>query len=185
MITGMGDLKTPGTLRHLASILVLPGTVTLAVPAVLLLLSWKALAIPLPTWARIVGLVAGAGFAALGLVLVVATVRLFARVGRGTLAPWDPTRHLVVEGPFRYVRNPMISGVMLVLLGEALALASPALFGWFAVFTVANAVYLPRSEEPGLLERFGDAYRAYRDHVPRWIPRRTPWTPPERTDPNP
>ena len=52
-------------------------------------------------------------------------VALFARVGEGTLAPWDPTRRLVVESPYRRVRNPMISAVLAVLTGEALVLGSP------------------------------------------------------------
>jgi protein-S-isoprenylcysteine O-methyltransferase Ste14 len=54
-----------------------------------------------------------------GLSLVVKTVRLFAVVGKGTLAPWDPPKNLVVEGPYRYVRNPMITGVLTILLGES------------------------------------------------------------------
>ena len=61
-----------------------------------------------------------------GLLLFAASLRQFAVRGKGTLAPWDPPKHLVVEGPYRYVRNPMISGVLFVLLGEALVLRSMA-----------------------------------------------------------
>jgi Phospholipid methyltransferase len=67
------------------------------------------------------------------------TIRLFARAGQGTLAPWDPTRRLVIQGPYRYLRNPMISGVLAVLIGEAVLLGSPPLAAWFAVFLAANA----------------------------------------------
>jgi protein-S-isoprenylcysteine O-methyltransferase Ste14 len=111
----------------------------------------------------------------LGLVLMVATIRLFVTVGKGTLAPWNPTQRLVAQGVYRHVRNPMISGVFFVLLGEAALAASLPLLGWFIVFVVANLVYIPLVEEPGLVRRFGDDYLAYRQNVPRWIPRVRPW----------
>jgi protein-S-isoprenylcysteine O-methyltransferase Ste14 len=108
--------------------------------------------------------------------LVISTVTLFAKVGRGTLAPWDPTSTLVVQGPYRYVRNPMISGVLFILLGEAACFASLPLLIWFAAVFALNAVYLPLVEERGLRRRFGADYEAYRAKVPRWIPRLRPWT---------
>jgi protein-S-isoprenylcysteine O-methyltransferase Ste14 len=104
-----------------------------------------------------------------------ATIRLFVTVGRGTLAPWDPPQHLVVRGAYRHVRNPMISGVLFVLLGESLLTASLPLFAWFLAFLVVNSVYIPLSEEPGLVRRFGDDYLAYKRNVPRWVPRLKPW----------
>ena len=67
--------------------------------------------------------VAGALLAAAGLGMLAWTVTLFIRIGRGTLAPWDPTRKLVVRGPYAHVRNPMITGVLAILIGEALAFA--------------------------------------------------------------
>lgn len=103
-------------------------------------------------------------------------MRLFARVGQGTLAPWDPTQRLVAQGPYRYVRNPMISGVLCVLLGEAALFGSAPLLVWAAAFFALNAAYIPLIEEPGLEKRYGAAYEAYRRNVPRWLPRRTPWT---------
>lgn len=111
----------------------------------------------------------------LGLVLVVATIRLFVTVGKGTLAPWIPTQRLVVQGIYRHVRNPMISGVFFVLLGEAVLAASLPIFCWFVVFVVGNAVYIPLAEEPGLVQRFGADYEEYRRNVPRWLPRLRPW----------
>jgi protein-S-isoprenylcysteine O-methyltransferase Ste14 len=69
----------------------------------------------------------------------------------------------------------MISGVFFVLLGEAVMAASLSLLGWFAAFVVANAVYIPLAEEPGLVKRFGADYLAYKQNFPRWIPRLTPW----------
>jgi protein-S-isoprenylcysteine O-methyltransferase Ste14 len=106
---------------------------------------------------------------------MVATIRLFLMVGKGTLAPWKPTQRLVVHGIYRHVRNPMISGVFFVLLGEALLAASLPLFCWFLCFVIGNAIYISLAEEPGLVKRFGDEYEVYRRNVPRWIPRVKGW----------
>jgi len=154
------------TLRHLLAIGLLPGVVAGLVPALLVdgLASW-----PL--------VVLGGLIAALGLALIVQTVALFATVGKGTLAPWDPTARLVVRGPYRRVRNPMISGVLCVLLGEALLFGSAAVLAWFALVFAVNAIYFPLVEEPGLRRRFGADYEAYRAAVPRWLPRLRPWQP--------
>ena len=149
-------------LRHLAAIALLPGTVTVVVPA--LLLSDADLA-PWPP------AVIGAALIAAGLGMIAWTIALFAGVGRGTLAPWDPTSRLVVRGPYRRVRNPMISGVLAVLLGEAALFGSLALLAWFAVVFAVNATWFVLIEEPGLRRRFGAEYEAYAARVPRWLPR--------------
>lgn len=167
-------------LRHVLAILALPFTVLVIVPTVILRAT-GGLAAPAPL-APTTGL--GALCAAVGLTLLVATVGLFARVGRGTLAPWDPTRRLVVRGPYRWVRNPMISGVLFVLLGEALLFRSAGLLAWWSVFLLGNAVYMPLSEEPGLERRFGEDYRRYKRAVPRWIPRLVPVPPSPPRDPS-
>jgi protein-S-isoprenylcysteine O-methyltransferase Ste14 len=153
--------------RHLGAVLVLPFTVAVLVPALLVSGSGAELA-----W----GAIPGAAFVAVGLVLVVRTVALFARVGEGTLAPWDPTTRLVVVGPYRYVRNPMISGVLAILVGETLAFWSGALLVWTSVVFVLNAIYMPLVEEPGLRSRFGADYDRYCENVRRWVPRLRPWT---------
>jgi protein-S-isoprenylcysteine O-methyltransferase Ste14 len=106
---------------------------------------------------------------------MVATIRRFVTVGEGTLAPWEPPQHLVVRGVYRHVRNPMITGVLLVLLGESLLTASVPLSYWFLLFAAVNAVYIPVVEERGLVKRFGDGCLTYRRNVPRWVPRLTPW----------
>ena len=153
--------------RHVRAILVLPVTVTVLVPA---LLVWRSGAEP--GW----GAVPGAVLVAAGLVLIVRTVALLGRVGEGTLAPWDATSRLVVVGPYRYVRNPMISGVLAILLGEALAFRSASLLAWFAAVFAVNAIYMPLVEEPGLSRRFGEDYERYRENVRRWVPRLRPWS---------
>ncbi len=113
--------------------------------------------------------------AAAGLLLAASTMRNFARLGKGTPAPWDPTTRLIVHGPYRHVRNPMISGMFLILAAEALGLQSWPVGVWLGLFVLANAVYMPLSEEKGLEKRFGDDYRRYKANVPRWLPRLTPW----------
>jgi protein-S-isoprenylcysteine O-methyltransferase Ste14 len=119
---------------------------------------------------------AGVVLLVLGLGLFGWCLRLFARVGRGTLAPWDPTQRLVAVGPYRYVRNPMISGVALILLGQALWWGSKVLGTWTGSFVIINHIYFVLSEEPGLESRFGENYRRYKANVPRWIPRIRPWS---------
>lgn len=161
-------------LRHLLSILLLPFMVVVIVPRWLLTLSgntrWDA-AEPL-AWA---GRGAGALLFLTGFALFAWCVALFARVGQGTLAPWDPTRRLVAVGPYRHLRNPMISGVLAMLAGEALLLGSRWLGLWCAAFWVINTAYFVASEEPGLESRFGESYRRYEAAVPRWLPRARPW----------
>jgi protein-S-isoprenylcysteine O-methyltransferase Ste14 len=162
--------------RQLRAIALLPGMVAVVVPALLVWsygadLGWD---LPAPLPAFLVG--AGIALIIVGLRLWLETIRLFVEVGRGTLAPWDPTRKLVVRGPYRRVRNPMISSLGFILLGEAAVLGSPSVLILFGGFAIANATYIPLFEEPGLLRRFGQEYAEYRRAVPRWIPRRTPWT---------
>lgn len=152
--------------RQALAVLLLPFTVTIVVPALIVLRAGET-----NFWW---GSVAGLALLAVGLVLVVSTIRLFSAVGQGTLAPWDPTQKLVVRGPYRHVRNPMISGVCFILAGEAVLLGSWVLALWFVAVAVVNAIYLPLVEEPGLRKRFGAEYDAYAANVPRWLPRLWP-----------
>jgi protein-S-isoprenylcysteine O-methyltransferase Ste14 len=161
-------------LRHLLSIAILPFTVAVLIPWWLAQrdgITLRAGATP----GQLLEQAAGVLVIAAGLVLFAASLRRFATEGKGTLAPWDPPRHLVVRGVYRYVRNPMISGVLLVLVGEALVLRSRAHAWWAAGFFLINAIYIPLLEEPLLGARFGDAYREYCRHVPRLLPRLRPW----------
>jgi protein-S-isoprenylcysteine O-methyltransferase Ste14 len=161
--------------RQARAIALLPGIVTIVVPLLILLLGRG----PRIGWG--LGGLAGVLVALCGLALICAgfvlwlwTVSLFQRIGRGTLAPWDPTTRLVVAGPYRHVRNPMISGVAGILAGEAILFGSPAIAVWAAFFVVVNHVNFLLVEERGLERRFGEPYRAYRAAVPRWVPRRRP-----------
>ena len=107
------------------------------------------------------------------------TISMFIRIGKGTLAPWSPTRKLVTGSLYAYVRNPMITSVLTGLLGESLFFHSVRIFAWAGIFLVINSVYFVLVEEPGLASRFGDEYLEYKRNVPRWIPRWTPWRPPD------
>jgi protein-S-isoprenylcysteine O-methyltransferase Ste14 len=164
--------------RHARAIALLPGNVTIVVPAVILIagpgpnLGWG-----LDGFVAVLPLLLGSVLVASGLALWAWTVRLFARIGQGTLAAWDATRHLVVAGPYGYVRNPMITAAFAVLLGEAVLFGSPWLLIWSVAFLAINCMYFLMYEEPGLERRFGEEYRLYKRNVPRWIPRRTPWAP--------
>jgi protein-S-isoprenylcysteine O-methyltransferase Ste14 len=165
------------TWKHLRAILLLPVTATMVIPVIIL---WLTGPDTLGLWqsapATRVGLaILGGALVCLGLVVTVPTIWLFMTVGKGTLAPWNPPQRLVVQGVYRHVRNPMISGLLFVVLGEALLAASLPLLGLFALAVIVNVVYIPLSEEPGLANRFGEEYEVYRRNVPRWIPRLTPW----------
>lgn len=163
-------------LRHLFAIAVLPFTVAVLVPI------WVARGYSVrPALGQTAGILAlqagGIALAGVGLLLFGSSLRRFAAEGRGTLAPWDPPRQLVVRGPYRFVRNPMISGVVFVLFGEAAFLASIPHAVWALSFVAINLIYIPILEEPQLVARFGDSYREYCRHVPRLVPRLRPWSP--------
>lgn len=164
--------------RQARAIAVLPGNVTVVVPAVILAFLEE------PTFGWGLGGAAGLLTALVGIALIgcgfgvwLWTVRLLSRIGKGTLAPWDPTSRLVVAGPYRHMRNPMITAVVTVLIGEGLLFGSVWILAWAALFVACNQVFFLLSEEPGLERRFGEEYRAFKRNVPRWVPRRRPWTP--------
>ena len=160
--------------RHLIAILVLPFVMTILVPR------WIIRGYgPVTSWssgpATVIGHVVGAICFLIGFGLFLWCLYLFAARGKGTLAPWDPPKHLVITGPYRYVRNPMISGVLAMLLGEALIHGALSLGIWFLTFFLFNHVTMLLIEEPMLRARFGLEYREYCDAVPRWIPRLRPY----------
>jgi len=113
--------------------------------------------------------------ASIGLGLSIWSVTLFMKFGEGTPAPWDPPKKLVIRGPYRYVRNPMIIGVLFMLLAEAMLFQSWPTAVWMMVFFIGNAIYFPFIEETGLEKRFGDDYREYKTNVRCWIPRLRAW----------
>lgn len=95
----------------------------------------------------------------------------FALRGRGTPLPLDPPKKLVVEGPYRVVRNPMYWGVGSVMLGEALLFRSVSLTLWVAGFAAGVSLFVFFFEEPALRGKFGAEYEDYCRRIPRWLPR--------------
>jgi protein-S-isoprenylcysteine O-methyltransferase Ste14 len=119
------------------------------------------------------------GVGAVGGLLIAAGIALyfacafwgFALRGRGTPLPMDAPKKLVVNGPYRIVRNPMYWSVAFVMLGEAAVFRSFALVELAAAFALGVILFVLLYEEPTLREKFGEEYEAYRKRVPRWLPR--------------
>ena len=161
-------------MRHLVSIVLLPGIVVGWIP--LSIARRYHTTITPPGNAVDVALVlSGIVLLGIGAALFVSSLHRFVVEGHGTLAPWDPPRQLVVRGPYRYVRNPMISGVVFLLAAEAALLRSQPHALWAVGFLVINMIYIPLLEEPMLAMRFGREYDEYRRHVRRFLPRLRPW----------
>ena len=113
---------------------------------------------------QIAGMIVGAAGAALALWCVLT----FAVVGKGTPAPFDPPRRLVIRGPYRFVRNPMYVGAGLALAGAALFYESLAVLGYTVLFFVVTHLFVVLYEEPTLRHSFGEEYEAYCARVRRW-----------------
>ncbi|MGH9777946.1 MAG: methyltransferase family protein [Candidatus Acidiferrales bacterium] len=153
-------------LKVLLFILLVPGSATVWIPYFLLPRS--------PTfdlgslrWLGLVPLLVGAA-------VLLRCIWEFAARGRGTPAPVDPPKTLVVSGLYRYVRNPMYVGVLLTLIGEALVLGWWSLVAYPLLFAPFFHLYVVFYEERTLRRKFGAAYDDYRRAVPRWIPRLKP-----------
>ena len=121
---------------------------------------------------------AGAALAAFGIAIVVDSFARFALSGFGTPAPLFPTQRLVVNGLYRYVRNPMYVGVVAAILGQVLMFASPELLIYGLAIWLGFHVFVIGYEEPTLRRTFGPEYDEFSKNVRRWIPRLTPWIQP-------
>ena len=116
---------------------------------------------------QVVGMLIGA----VGAVVALWCVYTFATIGRGTPAPFDPPRRLVIRGPYRFVRNPMYIGAGLALASAGLFYQSLALLGYAGLFILAAHVFVVLYEEPTLRRTFGQEYEKYCRQVGRWWPR--------------
>lgn len=162
--------KSPSLLIHIRDWLALPFVVTVIIPFLLYKTGIHLIQVP-PDIFKI----AGSIVYALGISMQLYTTSLFGRYAQGTLAPWQPTQKLVIRGPYQYCRNPMITGVLMMLLGEALFFNALGIMVWTCIFFAMNTMYFIFKEEPSMLARFGETYTEYKKHVPRWIPRLTPY----------
>jgi protein-S-isoprenylcysteine O-methyltransferase Ste14 len=121
--------------------------------------------------------VAGGLLAVFGASILIDSFARFALTGLGTPAPVFPTKHLVVSGLYRYVRNPMYVGVVSAIFGQALMFGSLALLVYGAVVWLAFDLFVAGYEEPTLRDTFGAQYDEFCKNVRRWLPRLTPWKP--------
>jgi len=158
------------------AILILPGTALVYIPSLIVFFTRNTsygTAFPVDS---IIVWMAGLLFATLGLCLMIWTMTLFrTKGGGGSPAPWDLIKNLIIEGPYCHVSNPMLTGVILALVAEALLLQSLPLFVWAGLFFLLNTIYFMKWEEPELEGRYGTAYTCYKKQVPRWLPRWAPY----------
>lgn len=120
--------------------------------------------------------IAGVILIAAGIPVLLECFARFALQGVGTPAPVFPTQHLVVKGLYRFVRNPMYVSLLAVLLGQALFFGSTDILIYAGIVWLAFHLFVIGYEEPTLNKTFGGEYETYKAHVPRWIPRLTPWS---------
>ncbi len=150
-------------LKTLVFVLVVPGTVVGWAPYAIL--RWTAAPVPPFGVAQTLAL----GLALFGAAIALPAMIDFAVIGRGTPLPIDPPKVLVVQGPYRYTRNPMYVGIGAILAAEALFFDSWALLGHAAVVVTFFHLFAVLYEEPKLQSLFGAEYEAYRRQVPRWF----------------
>jgi protein-S-isoprenylcysteine O-methyltransferase Ste14 len=159
--------------RALVYAVIFVGIVLVFVPA--RFLSWSGFAAPATFGAlQLVGMLV----AVAGLALAAWCVLAFAVIGKGTPAPFDPPRMLVVRGPYRLVRNPMYIGGGLALVGAAVFYESGRLLIYAGLFFLAAHLFVIGYEEPTLRRMFGADYEAYCRHVRRWWPSASARQPP-------
>lgn len=131
------------------------------------LLAWSGIVRPSAFgWPQIGGVIIGS----LGALVALACVSAFIWIGKGTPAPFDPPRRLVVRGPYRFVRNPMYVGAALVLVGTALFYKSSVLLAFLGIFLAVTQLFVLLYEEPTLRRTFGPEYESYCHSVGRWWP---------------
>jgi protein-S-isoprenylcysteine O-methyltransferase Ste14 len=131
-------------------------------------LSWSGVVAPATIGAP---QIAGMFVVAIGTAIALWCVFTFVFVGKGTPAPFDPPRKLVIRGPYRFVRNPMYIGAGMTLAGAALYYESLSILIYACLFFVITHLFVVLYEEPTLRRTFGDEYEAYCRRVRRWRPR--------------
>jgi len=132
------------------------------------ILAWSGITRPaVLAWPQI----AGIAIATAGALVALSCLWAFAWIGKGTPAPFDPPRRLVVRGPYRFLRNPMYVGAGLAIGGAALFFESIQLLAFVALFLLATHLFVVFYEEPTLRRTFGAEYEAYCRRVHRWWPR--------------
>lgn len=167
-MTGM--TRAGALLGSLAFLVVAPGTVAGLLPW--WISGWR---VQRPFLGAVELRLAGAVLLLLGAAALVDSFARFALRGLGTPAPVAPPRRLVVTGLYRHVRNPMYTGLVAAILGQALLFGNAALLLYALLVWLAVHLFVVLYEEPTLARTFGDEYAAFRASVPRWIPRVRGW----------
>jgi protein-S-isoprenylcysteine O-methyltransferase Ste14 len=161
--------------EYLKVVLILPGNVLITIPFLIFLFARNSYSFYLVGFDNFLFYVA-MFFLALGLFLAIWSVRTFyTKGGDGTPGPWQPVSNLIISGPYRYVRNPMILGVVNLLLFESAFFTSKPFLLWAIVFFVGNIIYFIFFEEKELIKRFGVDYENYKNEVPMLFPKLTPY----------
>lgn len=152
--------------KLLKLIFLIPGSILLYIP--LLLVLWEKRGWPYTASGMVLllSLLLLGG----GLALLVWAARLLIVEGKGTPAPMDPPVNLVTDGPYRFVRNPMMIGAFAILFGEVLFFESYFILAYFAFFFIGCLIVVPKYEEPQLALKYGGKFVEYKNEVPRWIP---------------
>jgi protein-S-isoprenylcysteine O-methyltransferase Ste14 len=125
------------------------------------------------TWLKLIGVL----FIVVGAGVVLDSFARFALQGIGTPAPVLPTRHLVVTGLYRHVRNPLYLASIAIVFGQGLLFANVWLFLYGAALWLLYHLFVVMNEEPTLRKTFGGDYDRYALNVPRWLPRLRRWMP--------
>jgi len=146
-------------LRAILAFLVLPALVAFAIPV------WIGSSGSPPTRYLVPAVV----LLCLGTLLLLWCVREFYVAGRGTLAPWDPPKHLVTSGPYRFSRNPIYVGVVTILAAWCTLWGSRTLIIYSVLVMIGFHVWVILFEEPWAARRFRSQWDAYRARVPRWV----------------
>ena len=108
-----------------------------------------------------------------GIILLIWCIRDFLVYGKGTLAPWNSPKDLVVNGLYRFVRNPMYESVLLLVLGWGIFFLSINIILYDIFLFIAFHIRVFRIEEPRLKKQFGKSWEIYKEKVSRWLPRKT------------
>lgn len=152
-------------LRSLISFIALPGIIAIVVPGLVASFDpWRK-----ECW------IPGIYIICFGFFILLWCVRDFYKSGKGTLAPWDPPKKMVVVGLYRFMRNPMYVGVLLSVLGWGFYFQSMIIVLYAVILAVGFHVRVVRNEEPWLKSQFGIEWEKYQKEVNRWLPRLTPW----------
>jgi len=156
-------------------VLILPGNVLVTIPLLIFLFTRNSFSYGLINFTSPIFYIAIL-FLVIGLWLAIWSVRTFySKGGDGTPGPWKPISKLVIDGPYHYVRNPMLTGVFFLLLFESIFFLAIPIFYWFLFFFIVNFFYFKIFEEKNLIKRFGSDYEDYKRNVPMLFPRFSPY----------